>query len=456
MTAIFLSDAAARFGGTLLNPDAKCNSFSIDSRKIKDGDIFVALSGKNHDGHEFIEGIANKIAGAIVSKPLFEKNFPQWVVKDTEKALGCVASLKRDSFKGQVVAITGSSGKTTVKEFISSILKLCGSVHATEGNLNNQIGLPLTILALPDASDYLVLEMGARKAGDINYLCSLSRPDVSVVNNIQNAHIGIFGDLGSTAKAKSEIYRHLPENGVGVLNLDIDYASQWRELIGARRCITFSAKNKFADIVAINLQSDEDGCYKFKMRFSVDNKTSQDISIRLNVPGRHSVCNAIAAAACAFATGAGIDQIKQGLQMVRPFSGRLMVKKLRSGGALIDDSYNANPESVQAAIDFLATRPGKRIFVFGDMADLGKHASEFHCAVGDYARDSGIDAMLTLGRLSANASKRFNGQHFSSLDALRNYLLSFKDTSETTFLVKGSRSSSMEKVVHMLESREIF
>ena len=268
MTTFFLSDAAAQFGGTLLNPDAKCDSFSIDSRKIKHGDIFVALSGEHYDGHEFIDGIANEIAGAIVTKPVFEKNFPQWVVKDTEKALGCVASLKRDSFKGQVVAITGSSGKTTVKEFIFSILKLSGSVHATEGNLNNQIGLPLTILSLPDASDYLVLEMGARKAGDINYLCSLSRPDISLVNNIQNAHIGIFGDLGSTAKAKSEIYRSLPEHGVGVLNLDLDYSNEWKNLLGPRRCITFSAEDESADVLAINLKSDEHGCYKFDMRLS--------------------------------------------------------------------------------------------------------------------------------------------------------------------------------------------
>ncbi|MAH73251.1 MAG: hypothetical protein CBC09_04320 [Cellvibrionales bacterium TMED49] len=455
MTTFFLSDAAAQFGGTLLNPDAKCDSFSIDSRKIKHGDIFVALSGEHYDGHEFIDGIANEIAGAIVTKPVFEKNFPQWVVKDSEKALGCMASLKRNSFKGQTIAITGSSGKTTVKEFIFSILKLCGSVHATEGNLNNQIGLPLTLLALPEGTDYLVLEMGARKAGDINYLCSLSRPDISLVNNIQNAHIGSFGDLGSIANAKSEIYRSLPEHGVGVLNLDLDYSNEWKNLLGPRRCITFSAEDESADVLAINLKSDEHGCYKFDMRLSPSATTLQDISIELNVPGEHSVGNAIAAAACALAAGAGIDQIKQGLQMVEPISGRLMVKKLRSGGSLIDDSYNANPESVKAAINFLSTRPGIRIFVFGDMADLGNRALEFHCSVGDYALDSGIDAMLTLGCLSAHASKQFNGQHFSSLDALRNYLSEFKDTSGLTFLVKGSRSSSMEKVVFMLDSGEI-
>ena len=166
--------------------------------------------------------------------------------------------------------------------------------------------------------------------------------------------------------------------------------------------------------------------------------------------------SAVAAATCALATGAGIVQIKQGLQMVQPLSGRLMVKKLRSGGSLIDDSYKANPESVKAAINFLSTRPGIRIFVFGDMADLGNRAPEFHCSIGDYARDLGIDSMLTLGCLSENASKQFNGQHFSSLDALRNYLSSFKDTSETTFLIKGSRASSMEKIVGMLESGEIF
>ena len=455
MTAILLSDAAAQFGGTLLNSDAKCDRVSIDSRKVKRGDIFVALSGKNHDGHEFIEGIANKIAGAIVSKPVFGKNLSQWVVKDTEKALGYMASLKRDSFRGQTVAVTGSSGKTTVKEFIASILKLCGSVHATEGNLNNQIGLPLTLLALSNAADYLVLEMGARKAGDINYLCSLSRPDISLVNNVQNAHIGAFGDLDSTASAKSEIYRSLPEDGVGVLNLDIDYADKWRGVIGARRCVTFSTEGKSADVTAIDLESDELGCYKFTMRFSPKTQSSGDIVISLNVPGRHSVSNAVAAASCALATGAGIDQIKQGLQMAQPLPGRLMVKKLRSGGSLIDDSYNANPESVKAAINFLSTRPGIRIFVFGDMADLGNRAPEFHCSIGDYARDLGIDSMLTLGCLSANASKRFNGQHFSSLDALRNYLSSFKDTSETTFLIKGSRASSMEKIVVMLESGEI-
>ena len=346
--------------------------------------------------------------------------FPtQWVVDDTTEALGQLALLQREKLSGTVVAITGSTGKTSVKELTASILSQLGSVHATRGNFNNHIGVPLTLLSMESDANFAVIEMGASGGGEIGYLCSLARPHVALINNVQKAHIEGFGSIEGVASAKGEIYSGLQESGTAVLNLDESWTDQWRELIGDRKCITFSLDNPAADICAADIQVLENGCCQFNL---VTAAGSQPVT--LNIPGRHSVNNALAAAACATAAGASPRQIAAGLELAASPDRRLQRKQLPSGAVVIDDSYNASPSSVRAAIDVLAASGGRRLMVFGDMAELGADEEQLHRDVGEYARQSGIDGLYTLGRLSAQSSSAFNGgRHFQDLDSLQQVLL---------------------------------
>ena len=454
MNAISMSDAAMRFGGTLLNPDASFERVCIDSRRVQGGDLFVALPGEHHDGHHFIGQIADKISAAVVTRRCAEVDITQWVVDDTERALGNLAKMRRERFSGPVIAITGSSGKTSVKEYVAAILTNSGVVHATVGNYNNHIGLPLTLLDLPAKSDFLVLEMGASGAGDIDYLCTVGRPSIALVNNVQSAHMAGFGSLAGTASAKAEIYSGLPTDGIAILNLDLDYIDDWRELIGARRCLTFSVSDRQADLCAVDLQINDSGCYGFDLLINMGQTDSPiRCPISLLIPGRHAVANALAAAACALAAGATEEDIATGLNTQKALAGRLQEITLDGGGRAFDDTYNASPESSMAAIDVLARCAGRRILVLGDMAELGSQSAQLHRSVGDYARRSGVDELLTLGSRSIAASDAFGGKHFAELTDLDNYLNTLGDTSTTTFMVKGSRSSAMERVIEVLSRR---
>ena len=454
MNAISISDAAMRFGGTLLNPDASFERVCIDSRRVEGGDLFVALPGEHHDGHHFIGQIADKISAAVVTRRCAEVDITQWVVDDTERALGNLAKMRRERFSGPVIAITGSSGKTSVKEYVAAILTNSGAVHATVGNYNNHIGLPLTLLDLPPESDFLVLEMGASGAGDIDYLCTVGRPSIALVNNIQSAHMAGFGSLAATASAKAEVYSGLPTDGIAILNLDLDYSDDWRALIGARRCLTFSVSDRQADLCAVDLKINHNGCYGFDLLINMGQTDSPiKCQIRLLIPGRHAVANALAAAACALAAGATEDDIAAGLNTQKALAGRLQEIALDGGGRAFDDTYNASPESSMAAIDVLARCAGRRILVLGDMAELGSQSAQLHRSVGDYARRLGVDELLTLGSQSVAASDAFGGKHFVELADLSNYLNTLGDTSTTTFMVKGSRSSAMERVIEVLSRR---
>lgn len=446
-----LTHAADTFGGTLVNPGAHFRRVCIDSRQAQDGDLFVALKGENHDAHDFIPLVADKIAAAVVSHPDKHRPITQWVVPDTTQALGWLAQLRRTVFFGPVIAITGSSGKTSVKEFIAAILNLGGRTHATQDNYNNQIGLPLTVLSCPDDADYLVLEMGARASGDIDHLCTIARPDITLVNNIQSAHIASFGSLQGTASAKSEIYQNLPDEGTAVLNRDLPYFEAWREQIGKRHFLTFSMVHDDADLFADALEVDDHGCYCFVLRVGSRLENAGRWPVILTIPGRHTVANALAAAACAMAAGAQIWHVVTGLGALKPLAGRLQGRPLVSGSWLIDDTYNASPESVKAAVDVLVARKGRRVLVLGDMAELGADAQKMHCSVGDYARLAGVDELLTLGTMSAYASGIFGGKHFDTLDGLSRHLRDLEGSSVATFLVKGSRSAAMERVVKVLE-----
>ena len=444
-----LTDAAIRFGGTLLNPDCEFDAVSIDSRNIADGDLFVALIGERLDGHQFLADVADRASGLVVSKADTDLPLPQWVVEDTTVALGQLAQLQRDAFSGTVIAVTGSTGKTSVKDLIKSILGGLGSVHATKGNFNNHIGVPLTLLDMPQDSDFAVIEMGASAVSEISYLCSIANPQISLINNVQSAHLEGFGSVDGIAAAKAEIYSGLDAAGTAILNLDQGWEAEWMALIGDRDCITFSVDDDCADISASDIQLLENGCCRFTLHIFTDTSVESQV-VNLAIPGRHSVSNALAAAACAVAAGASIEQIVTGLEVAQSPARRLQIKALAQGGQIIDDSYNASPESVRAAIDVLASSSGRRVLVLGDMGELGSDAAQLHTELGDYALSAGIDQLYTLGSLSAKASEAFKGQHFSDLESLKAPLFNEIERRDLTLLVKGSRSSNMDLVVDML------
>jgi UDP-N-acetylmuramoyl-tripeptide--D-alanyl-D-alanine ligase len=462
-----LTDAAVRFGGTLFNPassqatshnapaaskvDAEFKAVSIDSRKIAPGDLFVALVGERLDAHNYLDQVVGKASAAVVSK--LDKQLPlaQWVVEDTTVALGQLALLQREKFSGTVVAVTGSTGKTSVKELIASILGQLGAVHFTQGNFNNHIGVPLTLLSVEADADFAVIEMGASAAGEIGYLCAIARPHIAMINNVQLAHIEGFGSLEGVAAAKGEIYNGLLPKGTAVLNLDEPWTDQWQDLIGERASISFSLSNADADISAADIQILDNGCCQFTLKTPLGAQ-----AVTLNIPGRHSVNNALAAAACAVAAGANLKQIAAGLQLAASPNRRLQAITLSGGAVVIDDSYNASPSSMRAAIDVLAGSSGHKILVLGDMAELGADRDELHRQVGDYAKRAGIDQLYSLGKFSALASQAFGGGgHFDDFDSLKASLCRDIDgedgkRSDLTILVKGSRSSQMDLVVDML------
>ena len=440
-----LSDAAIRFGGTLLNPDCMFSTVAIDSRKTEYGDLFVALIGERLDAHDFLYQVAYKACGLVVSTADKSLPLPQWVVPDTTVALGQLALLQREQYSGVVVAITGSTGKTSVKEMVASIFASCGSVHATKGNFNNHVGVPLTFLAMEGNTDFAVIEMGASGPGEIEYLCSIAKPHIALINNVQQAHLEGFGSVEGIAAAKGEIYAGLSDEGIAVLNIDQLWLEQWRALIGDKPCVTFSAETADADVSASEVHVLANGCCHFVLHTPVGQG-----SVSLTIPGRHAVSNALAASACAIAAGATLQQIIAGLEAVRAPARRLEVKTLPSGAHIIDDTYNASPASVRAAIDVLAASPGRRVMVFGDMAELGADADALHEQIGAYALAAGIDALYTVGRLSAAASAVFNGQHFADAELLKRPLVEEAKCRELTLLMKGSRSAKMDLVVDML------
>jgi UDP-N-acetylmuramoyl-tripeptide--D-alanyl-D-alanine ligase len=452
-----LTDAAVRFGGTLLNPDCHFDSIAIDSRGVNEGDLFVALVGDRFDAHQFLPEAAKKASGLVVSTADKSLPLPQWVVPDTTEALGQLARLRREMFKGSVIAITGSTGKTSVKELTAAILRQKGAVHATAGNLNNHIGVPLTLLSMDSNVETAVIEMGASAAGEIDYLCSIAVPDIALINNVQSSHIEGFGSVEGIAAAKGEIYSGLKPAGIAVLNIDQPWCDQWRDLIDGKPCLTFSMDNMEADIFATDIETMANGCCNFVLcvKLMADQPALRQ-QVQLSMPGVHGVSNALAASACALAAGADLKQIASGLLSVAPIAGRLESKILPGGGTIIDDTYNASPSSFQAAIDVLAANPGRKILVMGDMAELGEDAAQLHRDVGDYAHQVALDGLYAVGDLSAGACETFGGVHFDSkellVEALQQEIMTA--TPSITLLVKGSRGAGMEQVVEMLMTRE--
>ncbi|MBQ0718709.1 MAG: UDP-N-acetylmuramoyl-tripeptide--D-alanyl-D-alanine ligase [Gammaproteobacteria bacterium] len=452
MTAgLSLSQAAITYGGTLLYPDCHFARVCTDTRSLASGDLFVALRGENFDAHQFLESAALKACGMVVEKPNKCLAIPQWVVPNTLQALGQLAALARKPFTGPLIAITGSGGKTTVKDMLAVILRCKGEVLATQGNLNNHIGVPQTLLGLQAKHQYAVIEMGASAAGEIDYLCSIARPTIAVVTNVMPAHVASFGSLAGVASAKGEIYRGLDSAGTAILNLDEPWYEQWRSGAHGIHNLSFSVANSAADFYPSNVQFDIEACASFTLHSPLG-----EIDIKLAIPGAHNISNALAAAACAVAAGADLVAIAAGLAAMVAAPGR-MQRKAGSGGArIIDDSYNANPGSVKAAIDALVAMPGKHYLVLGDMGELGPQEKAMHREVGDYARNAGVDGLYTSGPLSAETTAAFGagGEHFATKADLAQALLP-RLNADAVVLVKGSRSAAMEEVVaHIIEEND--
>lgn len=429
--------------------DRLITGICIDSRKVQPGNLFIALQGERFDGHQFISDVAALGAAAVICNRLIPGvDITQFVVADTQQALAQVASYHRDQIDCRAIALTGSNGKTTVKEMIACILP--PPAFATPGNLNNHIGVPLSLLQLQPEHHYAVFELGASHRGEIAYTVAMVKPQVTYINNIAPAHIEGFGSIDGVAHAKGEIHQGLQEHGTAVINQDDDYANFWDPLLIDKKVLRFSVK-KTADIYASNIKFNADGCAQF------DLITPQGHAfIQLNVPGAHNVSNAVAAATCTYALGLDLNQIVAGLSQFKGVSGRMTFLQTRPDLLIIDDTYNANLLSVLTAINVLSARKGTRILVFGDMGELGTWTEQHHQEVGIAARNQGIDYLFTCGSHSEATTRAFdkNAHHYVNQQTLVQDLLNQLHDSAidlpVTVLVKGSRSSAMDKVVKEL------
>lgn len=447
MIPLSLTVIANVVNGEIVNELAEVTVKSVcsDSRQLKQGDLFIALKGPNFDGHRFVEQAASIGCVAALVEEKQDVNLPQIVVSDCYKALGNLAAYVKAHVAPKTVAITGSSGKTTVKEMVAAILTRLGTVLATNGNFNNEIGVPLTLLRLEAQHEYAVIELGANHIGEIAYTTGLTKPDVAVINNIAAAHLEGFGDLCGVARAKGEIFEGLGEQGVALYNQDTPYAHKWQWRLEGKNVRKFSCINP-ADAYCTDIRMNTKGCTSFIL-----NTHKGNVDIEVPVPGRHNVCNAVAAATVALEFGATLEDIKLGLRDMAPVKGRLNLINLADEFTLIDDTYNANVESTKAAVELLASYPGRSILVLGDMAELGEDARSYHQEIGEHALGQHIDNILTLGVLSQSTSSVFeqDGQHFSSRELLVEHLANLltEEDQAITVLVKGSRSARMELVV---------
>lgn len=441
-----MSDLVERLNARLSGGDARFERVSTDTRSAQPGDLLVALKGERFDAHNFLDEAADKgVCGLVVEAQAPDIALPQLVVADSQVALGELAAANRDRFEGPLVAITGSCGKTTVKTMLAAILVRLGNVLATRGNYNNHIGVPLTLLELQAKHHFAVIEMGASGPGEIASYCRWARPDISLVNNVMAAHIKGFGSLEGVAKSKGEIYQGLQPRGLGVINLDEPYAPDWKALLGERKQLTFSLNKPEADCRARAVTHRSSGS-DFILVTPIG-----EAQVKLQAPGEHQLRNALAAACCALALGQTPEAIARGLESFEPVAGRMSAQRGWGGAWIIDDSYNANPGSMLAAIEVLAAHPGQRFLVIGDMAELGEGAPVLHRQVGERARAKGIERLLTLGPLSAEAARAFGpgaSQHESHQEVIDTLKGELGEASRV--LIKGSRSAAMERVVQGL------
>ncbi|MFZ1576395.1 MAG: UDP-N-acetylmuramoyl-tripeptide--D-alanyl-D-alanine ligase [Chromatiaceae bacterium] len=444
-----LDQAVARVGGRLLGADEGFRGVGIDSRQDLSGRLFVALPGERHDGHDFAASARDQGASALMVQRPLAIDLPQWQVEDTRLALGQLAAAHRERFAGRVVALTGSNGKTTTKEMIAAILGQAGRVRATRGNLNNDIGLPLTLLEAGE-EDFLVLEMGANHPGEIAYLTGIARPEVAAITNAGRAHLEGFGSLEGVARAKGEIVAGLRQDGIFIFPAASPWTGLWRELAGARTCLTCGpsgAADLSVDLAAVETYWDEAG---FRTCFQVT-ATGLVLDLELALAGAHNVSNALVAVAMAQTLEIAPETIAAGLAAMRPVPGRLFPRRVPGGPRLIDDTYNANPDSVEAAIAVLMSLPGRHLLVLGDLGELGPEAPELHHRLGQAAREAGVNVLYTVGTLSAEAGAGFGpgARHFSGQAELITTLRQDLDSGDLV-LVKGSRRAALDRVADAL------
>jgi UDP-N-acetylmuramoyl-tripeptide--D-alanyl-D-alanine ligase len=443
-----LSEAAQVLGGTLAGGDARFAGVSTDSRSIGAGELFVALRGERFDGHAFLDAAkAAGAAGAMVDRA-HAKTAPlaAVVVDDTKRALGALARHWRSRFSPVLIGVAGSNGKTTTKEMLASVLRRHAGeaqVLATRGNLNNDIGLPVTLLGLRASHRYCAIELGMNHKGEIAYLADIARPTIALVTNAQREHLEFMHSVDEVADENAGVYRALPADGIAVVNADDEHAGVFRAAAGARRAVDFGLQAGAA----------VSGGYALKQLASeiVVRTPAGEVGATLSIPGLHNVRNALAAAACAHAAGIPLEAIGAGLAAFRPYVGRLQAKRTAAGTTVIDDSYNANPDSVRAAIDVLAASPGRTLLVLGDMGEVGEQGPQFHAEAGAYARSRGVGGLYAIGELARHAVAAFGAgaRHFDSHDALA---AAAREAAATgaTLLVKGSRFMRMERVVAAL------
>ncbi len=442
---------AARMIGARAIGDAGFTGVSTDSRNVARGELFVALRGERFDGHAFLAAAAARgAAAALVDAAFFASGatLPMAVLiaEDTRRALGDLARAWRGRFSVPLIAIAGSNGKTTTKEMLAAILRaFAGDAHvlATLGNLNNDIGVPLTLLGLRETHRICAIELGMNHAGEIAYLAGIARPGIALVTNAQREHLEFLHSLEQVAAENAAVYAALPADGIAVLNADDTQAELFRAAAGERRMVDFGLERAAMVRGRCRLQH-------LASEISITTPAG-DLQATLAIPGAHNVRNALAAAACAHAAGIAPAAIAAGLNAFRPYSGRLQVKRAAQGATLIDDSYNANPDSVRAAIDVLAGAGGRTLLVLGDMGEVGEQGADFHAEVGRYAKERGIEAMYALGELTAHAVAGFGtgARHFASSETLLAALGAWSGTG-CTLLVKGSRFMQMERVVAAL------
>lgn len=447
MISMTLSEAATRLGMNYQEADVTFTGCSTDSRTLQAGNLFIALQGEKFDGHHFIDvAIGNGAAAALVDREIDNIGLPVLKVKNTRTAMATLAGSWRSDFALPLVAVTGSNGKTTVKEMLRAILGQRVPVLATQGNLNNDIGVPLTLFRLGPEHRYAIIEMGANHAGEIAALCDIAKPGVGVITQCAPAHLEGFGSIEGVARAKSEIYTGLVNGGTAIINADDNYAGFWRGVAQPLRQISFGLDNP-ADVSASDITIDPSTT---DTRFELKTPAGS-IRITLPLPGRHNVMNALAATACCLAIGIPLQDIRDGLAAMERVKGRLQKLTSPEGATIFDDTYNANPTSLKAGVHVLMSCSGKHWLVVGDMGELGSQTNLLHREAGEMAREQGIERVYALGDATRHTVEGFGrgAMHCSNIDELIGKLKP-ELANGVNVLVKGSRFMAMERVIKAL------
>lgn len=457
MTAsMTINELVTVVGGKLTKPDVEAcfSSVSTDSRSLQKGELFVALQGPNFNGNKYVVDALKRGAVAAVVSRINRSELTQVVVNDSRKALGQLGAKWRKMFGGLLVGVTGSNGKTTVKEMIASILAECGDVLATKGNLNNDIGVPLTLLNLQSEHQYAVIEMGANHSGEIAYTANLAKPDIAVITNAASAHLEGFGGIKGVAQTKGEIISALSDTGTAILNRDDQFYDYWKALAGLRPEVSFGFSKKAClrtdkEEISVALIDEV-----FKSSFPIYWQ-NESLMVSMKLAGQHNVINALAAAAACLSVGCSLGQVAQGLESMRPVSGRLTPVVGAQGEVVIDDSYNANPASCKAALELLSHLEGEKWLVLGAFAELGEQSEQLHREIGLIAREKGVNRLFAVGEEAKVTVEAFGeGATFFKEKDLLIEVLTKAVNSNVMVLVKGSRGQRMEEVVQALSKQD--